>query len=482
MPEYTPDQIDARIMKDPDMQDLADKDPTQFETTVNQLYHQFGYGPDRKELPTAQKLFGKISRSNGIPESTVQGAAAVPLPAIGTIAGALATPFAPMAGAAVGSLAGEEANAQLGITEPMTTSSRALALLSPLAGPAISRTKEFMAKHVSAIPGAGAGMHDIAGETMDKAFNLARVSPAQVAASRIALGAVPSFRIKIPQTQQLFKDEMNLAFKQSEKLGLPGADADLKTMTEIYNKLTTASSLSFKDLMVFENGLNKLKRTSGDPIWKRAAGTIIDDLEKASTDPALAQTSRDKAAKGLAAFRNVVHLSKQSAANEALDSITNKVFQPVAGNTLLNQFNKKLFLKELKTNQALKDAYTPDELKNMSDAVDNLGWLANPSANPIQNPLGFVGRSGPLAAVGYAAGGQSGAMLGFGAASVLSTALSTDKGRQIVKYLATNGKGRINGLELKSMIGQVMAGASAGTAAALQAPTEESTNAFPNQE
>ena len=75
--DYTPDEIDARIQADPEMQKLAQDDETEFLSRHAEIYKEFGYRPNGTPIPTAQKLVGKASKALGIPEDIGHAVAAV---------------------------------------------------------------------------------------------------------------------------------------------------------------------------------------------------------------------------------------------------------------------------------------------------------------------------------------------------------------------------------------------------------------------
>lgn len=483
MPERSIKDINDEIMKDPSMQALNNDDPTEFESSVHKIYHAHGYDTEGKALPLAQQLFGKASRKTGIPEASIQSAAATILPTVGAIAGASIAPIAPMAGASFGGYAGAKGNELLGITDLMSTDDSSLAVLSPIIGPLGSKASQLGAKSARYSPGAQTGLNEMAGETMKKSFDMARVTKQQVDAANAQLLAVPSLKIKTTRLRALFDEEMKTSFKEAQGLDQPELHSYAERVMWARNALSDTSTKSFKDLMTIESGLLKMKAEGSSEVWTKASGELIGDLEDMVANPKITDVTRRKAKFALDSFRNVIQTTKKYHANEALDGVMNKVFQPVAGNTDLMAFNKKEFLKELKTNKTLTGAYDRADLDNMIDAVESLGYLGNMSKmSSAQGAVDFVGRSGPLAALGYAAGGQTGAMIGFGGAALVSTALSSDMGRKIIKWLAKQGRGKINAIELRDTMGKLIAGTSTAVNASLRAPSEGAVNAFENQE
>ncbi len=483
MPERSIKDINDSIMGDESMQALNRDDPTEFESSVHKIYHAHGYDTEGKPLPLAQQVFGKVSRKTGISESSIQGAAATILPTIGAIGGASVAPIAPMAGASFGGYAGAKANELLGITDPMSTEDSAMAALSPILGPLGSKTTQGLAKTGRYLPGAQTGLNEAAGETMKQSFQMARVSRKQVDAARAELLQVPPLTIVPTKLRALFDGEMKSAFKEAQALDQPELHSYSDAVLKARNAISDTNTKSFKDLMTIESGLLKMKSEGSSEVWTKASGVLIEDLEDMVANPNITDATRKKASFALDKFRNVMKVQKQYHATEALDGVMNKVFQPVAGNTDLMAFNKKEFLKELKTNKTLTGAYDRADLDNMIDAVESIGYLGNMSKmSSAQGAVDFVGRSGPMAAMGYALGGQTGAMVGFGGAALVSTALSSDMGRKVIKYLAKQGRGKINAIELRDTMGKLIAGTSTAVNASLRAPSEGARNAFENQE
>ena len=71
---------------------------------------------------------------------------------------------------------------------------------------------------------------------------------------------------------------------------------------------------------------------------------------------------------------------------------------------------------------------------------------------------------------------------GLGVAELIRVAISSQTGRNVVRYMATQGKGRVNAIELDRVLGQVIAGSLAGAGAGLRGSEPESIHPFPNQE
>src|SRR6185295_16522690 len=326
MPEFTIDQINERVKADPEMTALLERDPTEFKSQVNNLYHSFGYRPDGSELPAAQKAFGKVSRATGIPEGVVQGVAATPIPLATTLLGA-ATKNPALTSAA--SVFGEKLNSVLGITDEMTKGDIALAAAAPLAGPALSRLKTGLSYGSRFLPGGGAAMHELASEAFAKQIQHLTISRETVQAMRDTLRKVDDFKVKVPQLQALFKNELDDVAHRAQ-FGFD--DAYLKQINKTVKALKGANGeVSFRTVMSLEQGFNNLKEAQPHALWAKASGVIIDDLEAATKNPALSQATRDKATKGLQAFKNVLAVGRQYRANDSLERIFNRVVTPVPG-------------------------------------------------------------------------------------------------------------------------------------------------------
>ena len=478
--QKTIDQLNDEIMKSEDMHTLNDEDPTKFQDSVHSIYHAHGYDTEGKRLPLAQRTFGIISKNTGIPEAALQGAAAIPLPTAGALLGGR---VAGAGGAAFGGYSGSKANELLGITDKMGTSDNALALLSPVAGPITSQASQKAASSVKWLPGAPAGRNELAGEVMEKSFSMARVTKLDVAKARADLLQVKDFAVPVRRTQKIFSDEAAASAGQAKEVPTGELKKYREDMSLMRESVHRTKNMTFKRMMALESGLIKMKSEGSDEVWTKASGELIGDMEDHLANPNVAQSSKVKIQAGLDAFRNVIKKSKQLQANDTLEKISAKVFQPVTGNTDLHAFNKKEFIRELDNNKILKGAHSPEDIKNMKDAVEHIGYLGG--MNSMTSPQGiggFIGRSQYPAAVGYAVGGQEGALYGYGVAAVLAVALTSQPGRNAVKYLAKQGRGKINGAELKTIMGQIISGTATAANAAVRAPSEGAVNAFENQE
>jgi hypothetical protein len=484
MADFTIDQINDRIKKDPDMQRLAENDPTEFESQTNQLYRSFGYRPDGSPVPAAQKAFGKISKATGIPEGLVSGVANMPIPIATTAAGLTAGGVVgggagAIPGAIAGSVGGELLNAKLGLRDDLTQTDAAVAAAAPLIGPLASRLKSGAAYGARLLPGGGAAMHELASDTFEKSLDNIRVDKPMVEAMRSTLTHVQDFKVKVPGLRELFDQEINQVSKRFEQ---PGSEAYLKKLGEMRASMQGDPAMSFKKLMSWEQGFNNLKEGSPHELWAKASGVLIEELEKAAANPKLTPATRAKVEEGVQAFKNVIAVGRKYRANESLDSLFKQVVQPVAGDVSLTQFNSKAFIKGLRDNEGIKGAFSPAEIESIKESVTNLGYLSKPRTTG-NDPASLIQRSGKGAALGFAVGGYGGALAGGAAEEAIAKAVSSEKGRKIVKYLATKGKGKIDMLELDSMMGQMIAGMNAGVVAGVSGRgSAEGTQVFDNQE
>lgn len=484
----TTQELDTQIQSDPAMQDLAKNDPTEFTSQVEQLYHRFGYNKYGAPLSLAQKGFGKLSRSTGIPEEAIQGVAAMILPTAGTLTGAAIGSRTGQAGAVggamVGSLAGTELNSALGITEPTDNIDKSIALGSPLAGPVISRAAKDISK---ILPGAGYALHELATDTMEQSLKGVRVTKEHVDAARYTLGKVPEFYfIKPTKLVSLIDEEIASTSKQAT-LGVPHTDTALGQLETMKEAITKKPTLNFSDVMSLESAFNKLKVTNpSDTLWSRASKVIIDDLDTAATNDKLSANTRVKAAAGSEAFKRLVTVNKAYHATESLDALAKRSVSPSTGDPNLHRFDIKAFFKGLEQNEDIKSNFSPAEILSMKDSIKNLGYLAFTTASPSlgatqATAAGVTGGATYMAGSGYG----STVVAGLGAGAVytgLVSAIKTEPGRKAIKYLATEGKGKINVRDLQSVIGQITAGAASGLTAGVKAPSEGAINAFPNQQ
>ena len=482
----TVEELNAQIESDTNMQNLAQEDPTEFSAQVSQLYHRFGYDKFGGPLSLAQKGFGKIARATGIPESSIQGAAAMVLPMAGTVAGATigapAGPVGAIGGIMTGSLVGGELNQALGITTERDNIDRALDLGAPLLGPLASK----VGKAAKLLPGAGYALHEQAIETMETGLKTMRVTKQHLDKAFYNLAKVPDFHFVKPTKLLALLDEEIAGTSKQAAMKVPGTTTDVKTLTEMRDAVASKPTLKYSDIMALNKGFNKLKETNpSDTIWKRASGMIIDDLETASTNPKLSQNTRDKATEGLRAFRQMVQVNKAYQATDVLDNLAKSSVTPAVGDNTLYRFDYKKFKKGLENNDAIIESFSPAEITSMKDSIENLGFLMYTTASPTN--IAQIGMAGGIGAGVSATAGQGSANMAIAGAGVsaaymaVTNAVKSESGRKVIKYLATEGKGRINIGELQSILGKITAGTLSGGHAAMTAPSEGAINAFPNE-
>jgi hypothetical protein len=490
MPEFTPDQIDARIEADPQMKKLAQNDPTAFLAQHTKMYHVFGYRPDGTPLPMAQKAIGNIARTTGLPEGLVHGIAAAPLPILGTMAGmAVGSPGGAVGaaiGASGGSVLGEAGNSLLGITDPMSTADIGIAAAAPVAGLGIGRAVPAAIKiGKRLLPGVGAGLNELAGETLTAKLNSMRVTKADVDAMRGILSTAEDFKIDVPLTRALFQSESGTIGRQAAA-GIPETTTYLKELNTQIKNLGTTGKVSFKDLMTLEQGFNRIKGGRPDELWGKASGLIVDDMEAALSNPALTTATKTKVQEGLTAFKSFIATNRKYQADESLTSILKTVVKEVPGESNMVMFDQKAFKTQLKNNQVLNKAFNPVEIAAIKDSVADLGYISKPPSigGDVLSLGKRYGAGGILGGLGaHMMGGSAmvGAPVGMAVEEVIRKAVSSESGRRIVKYLAKTGRGQINMLELNSMLGKATAGVMAGVAGINQ-PAGEVLTTSQNQE
>ncbi len=489
MADYTPDQIDERIKADPEMQHLAQNDETEFLARHKQIYREFGFQPNGQPLRTAQKAIKGISKATGIPEGAVQFGASAVLPTVGTIAGmAAGAPGGPVGatiGASGGSILGEAANSLLGITDPMDKTDMAVAAGAPLIGPALSKAgPAAIAVGKRVLPGVGAGLNELAGEVLQKKLQTMRVRKEDVDAARAAMGTVPDFKMHAPNTKAIFNEE-SAKVAQQALMGVPDSDKYLGALNKVIasSGIGGKDKVNFKDLMTLEEGFNRIKGGKPDEIWAAASGKIIDDIEKAALDPALTPATAAKAQQGLQSFKSFIAINRKHQADETLVNMFTPgkgVLKPSSGNPDLVAFDQKAFKLKLDNDETLKKAFTKDELNSVKDAVANIGYIGK-IPNTANTPMGLGSRYGGGGLAGLMVGGPMGALAGAGIEELLRSAISSETGRRVVKSLAKEGRGRISALELQSVLGQVLAGATAGSVAGMKS-SPDSTLPFANEQ
>lgn len=467
MAEFTINQVNKRIAADPDMQKLHVADPTEFDSQVAQMYDSFGFDPTGVPLNRATKVAKSVEGVTGIPRESLKSAAAMGISTAATMGGAsVGTPGGLLGiagGTVIGSLAGERVNKALGLTDE---SSDAAAMLSPLLPTAVGKGLLATGKLTRSVPGVGTSLHQLAGENLEAAMSKFRVTPQDVTAFSKLLDTVPDFRIKVPLLKQAVEAELNRASSSQ----LPDMTY-INKLNELTAKWKDNPAISFKSLMATEHSFNDLKEASPNAVWKKLSGVLVDEMDAAVQSPGLSQATRDKIAQGSSAYKNLIKVNRKLHANTALDNLTKTAVTEVNGDPNLVRFNKTAFTKQLKFNKAFDttevgSTFNDNEIQSMREAVDDVGYLGWGPSGGTQSASSYIGRSGAAGAIGYTvAGGSKGAMAGFAAAAVLSQALESELGRRIVKYLAKNGGGHLDVLELKTMLGKSIAGANSGAVA-----------------
>ena len=473
MPEFTPAQIDRRIQDDPEMQHLAKNDETEFLSRHAQIYKEFGYKSDGSPLRMAQKVIGKVSRATGIPEGAVQFGTSAILPTVGTVAGmavgASGGPAGLAIGGAGGSVLGEAANSLLGVTEPMEGADFALAAGAPLVGPAAAKAGPVAISALKRVlPGAGAGLNELAGEALASKLGSMRVTKDHVDFTRSMLSSAPDFKLSAPNTKAIFSEETAKIARQALQ-GIPGADTYLKTLNKVLgnNPEIQQGKVSFKDLMTLEEGFNRIKGGAPDEVWAAASGKIIDDIEAAANDPKITAATAAKARQGLDAFKTFIATNRKHQLDEKLVTMftpgsgAGRVVKPTTGDPDLVLFDQKSFKNILDNDKDLKRAFSPTEIASIRDSVSELGYISRPPSQSA-DALNLAKRYGAGGMAGWMVGGPVGAVVGAGIEEVLRKAVTTETGRRAVKYLAKKGRGHIDGLELQTMVGKITAGANAG--------------------
>jgi hypothetical protein len=477
MAEFTISQINKRIAADPDMQQLHKDDPTEFDAQVTQMYDSFGYNPEGVAHNKATKVAKSIEDVTGIPRGATKTAAALGVGMLSTAGGAAlgstAGPAGAVGGAMVGSLAGERINSVLGLNEEPTTGSDATALVGPLVPSMLKGTIGIAGKVARSVPGVGAALHQQAGANLDEALTKVRVTPKDVEVFSKLLDTVPDFKIQAPLLKQAVKDELDRASK-SQIPNMPY----IEKLNKLTAEWTNDPYISFKSLMSTQKDFNDLKEAAPTAIWKKLSGVLINDLDEAAQRGTLSQATRDKVAAGSQAYKNLIKVNRKMHAGTSLDNLVKTAYTEIDGDPNLVRFNKTAFMKKLNTGAEFDttqvgSTFSSDEVNAIKSAVDEVGYLGWGPSGAAQSAGQYIGRSGAAGAIGFTLGGGSkGAMAGFAAAALLSHALESQPGRNLVKYMAKNGKGKLDMLELKNTLGKVLAGVSGGVAGINQ-PTEQ---------
>lgn len=485
MPEYTPAQIDARIKADPEMQDLAKNDETEFLARHEQIYNTFGYNSDGTPMSAAMKGIQKVSDVTGISKGVVQGVANIPIPLASTVAGAAAgTTLGPgpgtAAGAAAGSVAGEYANYALGLRDKPGPVDVGIAAGAPLFGPLASRLKGPLSNVLQATPGAGKIMHQVAADTIVKKASQMEVTDDMVNFMRQNFNNVPSFKSDVPMVREYVKNELN-----SVTRSLSPDSPYIKKLNELSKNLSGSKSFSFDQLMATEKSFIDAGATDPQGVWRKLSGVMINDLEAQAQNPKLTPQTRAKIQQGVDAYKNFVAVNKMKQGQTALDSMLNKSITQLDDG--LVRFNKPAFLKSLKSD-GMK-VFEPSDLAAIEKAVSDLGFIGA-APKSMTSAAVHTGSYGAAGLAAYSAGGVPGVV---GLAAVIGTmrlALRTETGRRVITYLAKQGHGKIDYAELNGMMGKVLAGANAGAVAGVSGsgtqtqgrPSAMPVQAMPNQE
>ena len=484
MAEFTPAQIDKKIESDPEMKRLAKDDETEFLSQHAKIYREFGYQPDGTPLRTAQKAIKGISKFTGLPEEAVRIGAATPLAVGGTIAGATVGaaggPGGAIIGAAGGSILGEAANSLLGINEPMSTTDFGIAGGAALVPTAISKTIPGLIKAGKyTLPGVGAGLNELAGERFATALKSLRVTPQHVDDARAAMGLVTDFKVETPKLKALLQSESKDVARQ-EVLGVPST-GHLKDLNNQIEALSQHGSLSFRDIMTLEKGFGRIKDTKSEAVWAKAAGVLIEDLEFAVTNPKLSGATKAKAAQGLNAFKQFIATNNKMKADDDMVSLLGRVVKPTTGDPNLVQIDRKMLMHGIEKMENITKAYTPAEIQSMKDVVTDLGYISKPPSTG-GDAVNLAKRYGVGGMIGWMTAGPMGAFAGAGVEELMRKGITTETGRRIVKYLAKEGRGTINSLELEHMLGKAAAGVSAAVPGVTGMGSPLGTQSFENQE
>ncbi|MCI0564765.1 MAG: hypothetical protein MN733_40380, partial [Nitrososphaera sp.] len=332
MPEFSVEKIDQQILSDPEMKQLAEDDPTEFDSKVAQIYHEFGYRPDGSPLPVAQRASQKLSQTTGISEGLLRAGLSLPIPTATTLfSGAAGTAAGgPGAGTALGmmfgSLAGEEINARLGITDPLTPTDQAIALGAPLLGPAVSRVGRAGKGLLQRFPGAQAGVQELAGETFEASLKKMRVSKSDVEMFRNVVQHAPNVKIRLPMLDGLLKEEQKSAYLRKE---FPGNEQYIDVLNKFIEEMSHGP-VSMRKILEWERGANLAKVGNPTEVWGKMAGTILDDMDNAVLNPKLTLPTKEKIKQSSEAFKRLVQVTRKYNADEALDGMLKRVVTPLA--------------------------------------------------------------------------------------------------------------------------------------------------------
>lgn len=478
MPEFTPSQIDKRIQSDPEMQDLAKTDETEFLSRHEQIYNEFGYNADGSPLSTAMKGIQKVSKFTGIPKDVVQGAANMPIPAALTAAGVAVGSAAPGPVQAIlgatGSVLGEHINYQLGLRDKPGDIDNAMAAGAPLLGPLVSRSKSVLSDIGQGLPGAGKHMHNLAAEAIAKQAGHMEVTDDMVNFMRQNFKTVPSFKVDVPNVRAHVAQEISDVTKS-----LTPDEPYIKKLNILQKSLSQDKSFSFEKLMATEKSF--IQNGAEDPhgVWKKLSGVLVSDLQAQAKNPALTPATRAKIQQGVDAYTQFVAVNKRKQGQDALNKFLGApvITQLDDG---MARFNKVAFLKQLDSKGM--SVFEPSEIADMKKAVSNLGYIGAAPQSFTSN-VTHTGSLGLAGLAGYSVGGVQGVIAATALVGTLRAALGSEYGRKAVEFLAKKGHGKIDQLELKTMLGQITAGANAGMVAGVSGRgTQTGTTPFQNEQ
>lgn len=464
MTDFTPAQIDDRIKNDPEMQELAKNDETEFLARHEKIYNEFGYNPDGSPQSRALRGISKVARATGVDKDIVQGIANMPIPIATTIAGGVGGsvlgPGGTAAGAVAGSVTGEVINYKLGLRDEPGPVDLGVAALAPVVGPLASRSKSVLSNIGQALPGAGKHMHSIAAAKVAQQAQHMEVTDDMVQFMRQNFKNVPTFQTDVPLLRAHLKAELNDITKS-----LAPDSAYIKKVNEVVKNLSSRKTVSFEQLMATEKSFIDMGADAPHAVWKKLSGVVINDLEQQANNPKLTAATRDKILNGVEAFKNYVAVNQRKQGQDAL----NKFLHPGSTGsvvTLLDdglvRFNKPAFLKALESEGM--QVFEKTERDAMKKAISDLGYIAPSSVMSLKGAT-HTGSYGALGLGAYAVGGVTGVVTYAMILGALRLGISTQTGRNAIEYLAKKGHGKIDGAELHSTIGKVMAGMGAGQVA-----------------
>lgn len=472
-------EVDSEVAKDPELMGLAKNDPTEFKSQYSSILKFHGMNENGAPLGLVDRGANAIERLSGIPAAATKGAGAMGLSMAGTVAGAtvgaVGGPATAIGGAMVGSFAGDKAAEYAGLRSKMDMTDTALSLGMPTAGTIMSRGLQG-AKYLSRwLPNAGVAISELAGDTAEQAVKRVRVPQEAVDSARYVMNSVDDFKIRMPKLTALLDNELKI---KARAANLPGVEADIAKLNKVRSELGAPGDgdfMSFNKMMAWEKELNELKTEDAKGVWKKASGILIQDIQDAANNPSLSKATREKASQGFTAFKQFVTLNKAYKADTELTNMLNRAYSPSAGDPALYKFDSKSFMKTLETNATIKDAFTPDEIKGMKDAVVDLGYITHPpSGGQLSQVMG--GAMGPTSVAGAAYyAGQPHLAIASATLAAIALAIKSPMGRSAIKTMATTGKGRVNSLELTSTIGKLFAGGTTGAVAGVTGAGEQNT-------